>query len=63
MPRNLQPTLTRGVFGVVFSLAAIGGATASALVNGIDVDAAAVQCTAVTRDSATLLDAARSDAG
>ena len=31
MSRNLQPTLVRGLFGVVLSLIAIGSATAHAI--------------------------------
>ena len=54
MSRNLQPTLVRGLFGVALSLLVIGGATAHAIVNGIDVEPGVAQCTAVTRASATL---------
>lgn len=54
MPRNLQPTLIRGIFGAVLSLLVIGGATAHAIVNGLDAEPGAVQCTAVTPTPATL---------
>lgn len=54
MSRNLQPTLVRGLFGVVLSLFAIGGATAHVIAFGFDAEAGVVQCTAVTRASATL---------
>ena len=53
MSRNLQPTLVRGLFGVALSLLAIGGATAHAISFALQ-DEAGVQCTAVTRASATL---------
>ena len=56
MSRNLQPTLVRGMFGVVLSLFAIGGATAHVIAYGFDTGAGTVQCTAVTRASATLSD-------
>ena len=63
MTRNLQPTLIRGAFGVVFTLLAIGGATAQALAGDDGVDSAERQCTAVTPAPATLSDAASPRAG
>ena len=62
VPRNLQPTLVRGVFGVFLSMLAIGGAAAHAIVNGLDAEAGVVQCNAVTRASVTLPDAPVIDA-
>ena len=62
MSRNLQPTLIRGIFGVVLSLLAIGGATAHAIVNGLDAQSGVAQCTAVTRASLTLPESSATDA-
>ena len=62
MSRNLQPTLVRGMFGVVLSLFAIGGATAHVIAFGFDYESDAVQCTAVTNVSAKLSDLSADEA-